>query len=35
MWTYEPESEGDWHMAAAGNRVFLLNEGSVVALPVF
>ncbi|MFJ6853746.1 protein kinase [Streptomyces sp. NPDC091271] len=35
MWTYEPESEGDWHMAAAGNRVFLLNKGSVVALPVF
>ncbi|MFJ1550214.1 PQQ-binding-like beta-propeller repeat protein [Streptomyces sp. NPDC088246] len=35
MWTYEPESEGPWHMAAAGNRVFLLNKGSVVALPVF
>ena len=35
MWTYEPESEGDWHMAAADNRVFLLHEGSVVALPVF
>ncbi|MFB4423392.1 PQQ-binding-like beta-propeller repeat protein [Streptomyces sp. QL37] len=35
MWTYGPESEGDWHMAAAGNRVFLLNKGSVVALPVF
>ncbi|MEV0775014.1 PQQ-binding-like beta-propeller repeat protein [Streptomyces sp. NPDC050428] len=35
MWTYEPESEGSWHMAAAGNRVFLLHKGSVVALPVF
>ncbi|MFF2406330.1 protein kinase [Streptomyces sp. NPDC058092] len=35
MWTYEPESKGLWHMAAAGNRVFLLNRGSVVALPVF
>jgi eukaryotic-like serine/threonine-protein kinase len=35
MWTYEPESEGPWHMAAAGNRVFLLNKGSVVAMPVF
>ncbi|WP_405796561.1 protein kinase domain-containing protein [Streptomyces sp. NBC_01506] len=35
MWTYEPESEGPWHLAAAGNRVFLLNKGSVVTLPVF
>ncbi|MFD4896861.1 serine/threonine-protein kinase [Streptomyces sp. NPDC058411] len=35
MWTYEPESGGSWHMAAGDNRVFLLNKGSVVALPVF
>lgn len=35
VWTYEPESEGPWYMAGAGHRVFLLNRGSVVALPVF
>ncbi|MBM7437772.1 serine/threonine-protein kinase [Streptomyces sp. HB132] len=35
MWTYEPDSEGPWHAAGAGNRVFLLNRGSLVALPVF
>ncbi|WP_149182272.1 serine/threonine-protein kinase [Streptomyces sp. TRM49041] len=35
MWTYEPESDGPWHLAGAGNRVFLLNKGTVVAMPVF
>lgn len=35
MWTYEPESDGPWHAAGADNRVFLLNKGSLVALPVF
>ncbi|MEU4497511.1 serine/threonine-protein kinase [Streptomyces sp. NPDC023998] len=35
LWTYEPDSEGPWHMAAAGNRVFLLNKGTLVAMPVF
>jgi outer membrane protein assembly factor BamB len=30
-----PGSEGPWYVAAAGNRVFLLNSGSLVALPVF
>ncbi|MFE1311513.1 PQQ-binding-like beta-propeller repeat protein [Streptomyces sp. NPDC058755] len=34
-WTYKPERGGTWRMAAAGNRVFLLNGGEAVAMPVF
>ncbi|MEU1463732.1 protein kinase [Streptomyces sp. NPDC005727] len=34
-WTYKPERGGTWRMAAAGNRVFLLNAGEAVAMPVF
>ncbi|MGW3643349.1 protein kinase domain-containing protein [Streptomyces sp. NPDC005131] len=34
-WTYEPERSGPWHLAGGGNRVFLMNKGTVAALPVF
>lgn len=34
LWTYGAASEGPWYMAGAGNRVFLLNKGSIVAMPV-
>ncbi|MGW2729446.1 hypothetical protein [Streptomyces sp. NPDC001494] len=34
-WTYQPERGGTWRMAAAGNRVFHLNGGEAVAMPVF
>ncbi|WP_367320468.1 protein kinase [Streptomyces sp. HUAS ZL42] len=34
-WTYKPERGGTWGMTAAGNRVFLLNDGEAVAMPVF
>ncbi|MEU4035697.1 serine/threonine-protein kinase [Streptomyces collinus] len=34
-WTYRPERGGIWRMAAAGNRVFLLNDGEAAAMPVF
>ncbi|WP_432027248.1 protein kinase domain-containing protein [Streptomyces sp. 1222.5] len=34
-WTYRPQRGGTWHMSAAGNRVFLLNGGEAVAMPVF
>ncbi|GGT15082.1 hypothetical protein GCM10010271_17260 [Streptomyces kurssanovii] len=45
VWTYESDrdesgsngsgAEGPWYVAAAGNRVFLLHRGTLVALPVF
>ncbi|MFI1397821.1 protein kinase [Streptomyces sp. NPDC020681] len=35
LWTYEPDSEGAWHVGAGGNRAFLLHKGSLVAMPVF
>jgi outer membrane protein assembly factor BamB len=34
-WTYRPKRGGTWRMAAAGNRVCLLNGGEAVAMPVF
>lgn len=34
-WTYAGEGSGDWAMAGSGNRVFLVNEGSLTAMPVF
>ncbi|MFI8366153.1 protein kinase [Streptomyces sp. NPDC085466] len=33
VWTYERENPGPWAVAAAGNRVFLLSRGRIVALP--
>ncbi|MFI8963727.1 protein kinase [Streptomyces sp. NPDC053493] len=33
LWTYERDNSGPWTMAAAGNRVFLLSKGKVVAMP--
>ncbi|MFC9614645.1 PQQ-binding-like beta-propeller repeat protein [Streptomyces sp. NPDC056938] len=34
-WTYRPTRGGTWRMTATGNRVFLLNAGDAVAMPVF
>ncbi|GAA3062280.1 hypothetical protein GCM10017562_29590 [Streptomyces roseofulvus] len=33
LWTYERENPGPWAVAAAGNRVFLLSRGRIVAMP--
>ncbi|MFJ9829391.1 protein kinase [Streptomyces sp. NPDC101160] len=35
VWTYEPGNSGPWAMTAAGNRVFLVSRGKVVAMPTF
>ncbi|MFF8604362.1 PQQ-binding-like beta-propeller repeat protein [Streptomyces sp. NPDC015346] len=35
VWTYEREDRGPWTMTGAGNRVFLISRGKVVAMPVF
>ncbi|MFI9027302.1 serine/threonine-protein kinase [Streptomyces sp. NPDC053560] len=34
-WAYNPGTRGDWHLATAGNRVFLLQAGTLTAMPVF
>ncbi|MER7795280.1 serine/threonine-protein kinase [Streptomyces sp. NPDC097640] len=34
-WTYTGEGRGDWAMMGSGNRVFLVNGGSLTAMPVF
>ncbi|MFE6228581.1 MULTISPECIES: PQQ-binding-like beta-propeller repeat protein [unclassified Streptomyces] len=33
VWTYERDNPGPWAVAAAGNRVFLLSRGRIVAMP--
>ncbi|MEU9853824.1 protein kinase [Streptomyces sp. NPDC047974] len=33
LWTYERDDPGPWAMAAAGNRVFLVSGGGIVAMP--
>ncbi|MFD0368812.1 protein kinase [Streptomyces sp. NPDC059071] len=35
VWTYERDNSGPWAMTAAGNRVFLISKGKVVAMPTF
>lgn len=35
MWTYERDNRGPWTMIGAGNRVFLISRGQVVAMPTF
>ncbi|MEY2231935.1 PQQ-binding-like beta-propeller repeat protein [Streptomyces sp. BF23-19] len=32
-WTWSAESRGPWGMSGAGNRVFLVNDGKLTALP--
>ncbi|AQA14376.1 serine/threonine-protein kinase [Streptomyces malaysiensis] len=34
-WPYAPGTEGGWRLAAAGNRVFALESGTLTALPAF
>ncbi|GAA1678984.1 serine/threonine-protein kinase [Streptomyces yatensis] len=34
-WPYAPGAEGGWRLAAAGNRVFALQSGTLTAMPVF
>ncbi|MEU9796468.1 protein kinase [Streptomyces sparsogenes] len=34
-WTYTDNGSGDWGMAASGNRVFLVHDSSLTAMPVF
>ncbi|MBL1120126.1 serine/threonine-protein kinase [Streptomyces sp. 110] len=34
-WPYGPGTEGGWRLAAAGNRVFALQSGTLTAMPVF
>ncbi|MBI0296507.1 PQQ-binding-like beta-propeller repeat protein, partial [Streptomyces sp. PRKS01-29] len=34
-WPYVPGTEGGWWLAAAGNRVFALQSGTLTAMPVF
>lgn len=34
-WTYTPGTQGAWHLATSGNRVFLLQAGTLTAMPVF
>ncbi|MER7400265.1 PQQ-binding-like beta-propeller repeat protein, partial [Streptomyces sp. NPDC000151] len=34
-WTYAPGTRGPWHLATADNRVFLLQAGTLTAMPVF
>ncbi|MGW7436246.1 protein kinase domain-containing protein [Streptomyces sp. NPDC054849] len=33
FWTWSPASRGPWGMAGAGNRVFLVNDGKLTAMP--
>ncbi|MEU9860377.1 PQQ-binding-like beta-propeller repeat protein [Streptomyces sp. NPDC047971] len=35
VWTYERDNRGPWSMTGAGNRVFLISQGKVVAMPTF
>ncbi|MEV0415566.1 protein kinase [Streptomyces sp. NPDC050448] len=32
-WTWAPESQGPWAVSGAGNRVFLVNDGKLTAMP--
>ncbi|MEU4730545.1 protein kinase [Streptomyces sp. NPDC023588] len=32
-WTWSPGSRGPWGMSGAGNRVFLVNDGKLTAMP--
>ncbi|WKD32033.1 protein kinase domain-containing protein [Streptomyces xanthophaeus] len=32
-WNWSPESRGPWGMSGAGNRVFLVNDGKLTAMP--
>ncbi|MFE5534564.1 protein kinase [Streptomyces sp. NPDC056492] len=32
-WTLAPESQGPWGVSGAGNRVFLVNDGKLTAMP--
>ncbi|MFF4445999.1 PQQ-binding-like beta-propeller repeat protein [Streptomyces sp. NPDC001502] len=32
-WTWSPASRGPWGMSGAGNRVFLVNDGKLTAMP--
>ncbi|WP_327416922.1 serine/threonine-protein kinase [Streptomyces sp. NBC_01233] len=32
-WTWSPESRGPWGMSGAGNRIFLVNDGKLTAMP--
>ncbi|WP_413806849.1 protein kinase domain-containing protein [Streptomyces sp. OE57] len=34
-WPYAPGTGGGWRLAAAGNRVFALQSGTLTAMPVF
>ncbi|MFD8157073.1 outer membrane protein assembly factor BamB family protein [Streptomyces malaysiensis] len=34
-WPYSQGTEGRWALSAAGNRVFMLHNGTLTALPVF
>ncbi len=34
-WTFVQGAAGPWQTASAGNRVFLLQGGTVAAMPVF
>ncbi|MFE2182742.1 serine/threonine-protein kinase [Streptomyces sp. NPDC059455] len=34
-WPYTQGTEGRWALAAAGNRVFMLHNGTLTAMPVF
>ncbi|WP_308431045.1 protein kinase domain-containing protein [Streptomyces nojiriensis] len=33
FWTWSPESRGPWGMSGAGNRIFLVNDGKLTAMP--
>lgn len=33
FWTWSPGSRGPWGMSGAGNRVFLVNDGKLTAMP--
>ncbi|MEV7443510.1 serine/threonine-protein kinase [Streptomyces sp. NPDC091204] len=33
FWTWSPDSRGPWGLSSAGNRVFLVNDGKLTAMP--
>ncbi|MFG2532140.1 serine/threonine-protein kinase [Streptomyces sp. NPDC048516] len=34
-WTYARDGSGDWAITGAGNRIFLMHQGTLTAMPVF
>ncbi|MFF3677088.1 protein kinase [Streptomyces sp. NPDC002120] len=33
FWTWSPDARGPWGLSSAGNRVFLVNDGKLTAMP--